>query len=199
MAFDVNELDFENIGEWPKVAKAIFLAVCCAILMGVFYKLVLEKDIKVLETKQQKEVELRQKFEAKAALASNLPVYKAQLEQMNEVFFTLLQQLPASHEIAGLIDELSFLGTDSGLKFQTIRWAAEVEHEFSTELPIQIVVEGQYDQLGQFVSDIAGLPRIVVLDDIMLSRKGESKEPDRPENLLVMSMKAKTYRYKDVK
>lgn len=189
----LSELDFDNVGDWPKSIKAVCILVACLIVGGGMYKFLLADEVQLLESKQKQEQELRLKFESKAALASNLPVYKAQLEEMNEVFFTLLQQLPASHEIAGLIDELSFLGIDSGLKFQTIRWEAEVQHEFSTELPIRIVVEGQYDQLGQFVSDIAGLPRIVNLENILLTKKTDDSD------LLVMSVTAKTYRYKENK
>jgi type IV pilus assembly protein PilO len=189
----LNELDLENIGDWPKLVKGLFILVICLLLSGGIHYYLVVDQMKLLETKQLQEQELRLKFESKAALASNLPAYKAQLAKMNDVFFTLLQQLPASHEIAGLIDELSFLGTDNGLKFRTIRWEAEVDQEFSTELPLQIIVEGEYDQLGGFVSDVAGLPRIVILDNIQLTRSTDE------DAKLVMSMMAKTYRYKEGK
>ena len=100
------------------------------------------------------------------------------------------EQLPEKHEIPGLLDELSFIGIDNGLEFRRINWEPEVEHEFSTELPIKLEVSGSYHQLGAFVSAVAALPRIVILDNITMKKQGDG-------GTLSMAMLAKTYRYKE--
>ena len=58
--------------------------------------------------------------------------------------------------------------------------------EFYSELPISIRVIGGYHQLGEFVSGIAALPRIVTTHNISITRQSGSK--------LVMDATAKTYR-----
>ena len=55
-------------------------------------------------------------------------------------------------------------------------------------LPIQIRVVGNYHELGNFVSGVAALPRIVTLHNITLSPKGDT---------MVMTATAKTYRRLD--
>jgi type IV pilus assembly protein PilO len=97
-----------------------------------------------------------------------------------------LKQLPNTHEVAGLLDDISFIATDNGLTLNRINWEPEVKHEFSTELPMRIEVVGTYHELGKFTADMAALPRIVILDSFQLSREGE---------LIGMSMQAKTYKY----
>ncbi|WP_427980813.1 type 4a pilus biogenesis protein PilO [Agarivorans sp.] len=186
----LNELDLENIGSWPKLAKIIFVVFICALIAaGSYYYLVADEQKKLTQL-EAKEQELRSKFEVKAALAGNLPAYQKQVEEMSEAFASLLKQLPEKHEIPGLLDELSFIGIDNGLEFRRINWEPEIEHEFSTELPIKLEVSGQYHQLGAFVSGVAALPRIVILDNITLKKQGDG-------GMLSMAMLAKTYRYKE--
>ncbi|MEE1676319.1 type 4a pilus biogenesis protein PilO [Agarivorans aestuarii] len=187
---ELNELDLESIGTWPKLAKIVFVVVVCGLITaGYYYYQIADEKTKLVQL-EAKEQELRQKFEVKAALAGNLPEYQKQVEEMKQAFASLLKQLPEKHEIPGLLDELSFIGIDNGLEFRRINWEPEVEHEFSTELPIKLEVSGSYHQLGAFVSAVAALPRIVILDNITMKKQGDG-------GTLSMAMLAKTYRYKE--
>ncbi|BEU04834.1 pilus biosynthesis protein PilO [Agarivorans sp. OAG1] len=187
---ELNELDLESIGTWPKLAKIVFVVVVCGLITaGYYYYQIADEKTKLVQL-EAKEQELRQKFEVKAALAGNLPEYQKQVEEMKKAFASLLKQLPEKHEIPGLLDELSFIGIDNGLEFRRINWEPEVEHEFSTELPIKLEVSGSYHQLGAFVSAVAALPRIVILDNITMKKQGDG-------GTLSMAMLAKTYRYKE--
>jgi Tfp pilus assembly protein PilO len=136
-----------------------------------------------------KESELKAQFESKAMLAANLGAYKAQMVQLEQLVDTQLKQLPNTHEVAGLLDDISFIATDNGLKLNRINWEPELKHEFSTELPMRIEVVGTYHEIGKFTADMAALPRIVILDSFTL---GQSKDAG---DLISMSMLAKTYKY----
>ncbi|RKF21346.1 pilus assembly protein PilP [Alginatibacterium sediminis] len=186
---ELNELDFEDIAGWPPLAKVVFGFVVCGLIVAGMYYFVLKDEQLELDKLHKQEVELRAQFEGKAGLAGNLEAYQLQVDEMDKAFSTLLGQLPSQHEIAGLLDELSFIGVKNGLVFRRINWEREVNKDFSTELPISLLVEGSYDELGKFVSDIAALPRIVILGKVKLSRKNGD------ESVLVMSVTAHTYRY----
>ena len=101
----------------------------------------------------------------------------------------MLKQLPATHETPGLLDDITYAGTSTGLTFVRINWMPEIEKDFYTELPIQIDVVGDYHQFGNFVSEVAKLPRIVSLHDFSVT----TDKDDR----LVFNVVAKTYRYKE--
>ena len=109
--------------------------------------------------------------------------------QLEQLVDTQLKQLPNTHEVAGLLDDISFIATDNGLKLNRINWEPELKHEFSTELPMRIEVVGTYHEIGKFTADMAALPRIVILDSFTL---GQSKDEGE---LISMSMLAKTYKY----
>lgn len=187
-----DDLDFNNIGSWPAALKVIVCAVVFGVLLVLGYQFHL-KDLRAnLERAEQQEVALRKDFADKSYRAANLEAYKAQLAEIEERFSGLLKQLPKDSEVPGLLEDITQMGLNSGLEFESITLQPEVAQQFYVELPINIVVRGSYHDLATFVSSVAGLPRIVTLGDFTISPVSASN-PD----LLAMNILAKTYRYND--
>ena len=186
---DLNELELENVGSWPALYRGVFIALVCSIFVGAFYYYVIIPQQDELKVVQAKEQELKKQFTVKAALSSNLEAYKEQLVEINVIFEGLVNKLPSTKEIARLLDDISFIGADNGLQMKSIKWGKQKDAgELSVEVPISIQVVASYDQLGDFAADIAALPRIVILDDLRLT-KAQSEQ-------LTFNVIAKTYRYK---
>jgi len=186
---DLGELDFENIGSWPLLHRVIFITSVCFILSGAFFYYVTMPQIDQLEQVEAKEQTLKNEFKIKAALSSNLDEYRAQMDQIKVIFNRLLNKLPSNVEVASLLDDISFIGANNGLQFKSINWGVTTDAELSIEVPISIQVIGKYQELGRFAADIAALPRIVILDNLKLS-KGQNE-------LMTLNVIAKTYRYKE--
>jgi type IV pilus assembly protein PilO len=89
-----------------------------------------------------------------------------------------------------LLIDINQAGLGRGLAFELFK-PAEKENftEFYAELPVSIKVTGQYHDLGAFASDVAKMPRIVLLTDLKL-------DPPK-DGVLSMEAVAKTYRYLD--
>lgn len=185
---DLNELEFENVGSWPALYRGVFIALVCAIFAGAFYYYVTIPQWEQLKVVKAKEQTLKDNFKGKAALSSNLEAYRSQMVEIKVIFEGLINKLPSKKEIASLLDDISFIGSDNGLQFKSINWGAKKDGELSVEVPISINVVGSYEQLGNFASDIAALPRIVILDNLRL-KKGSKDQ-------LTLNVVAKTYRYK---
>lgn len=186
---ELNNLDMSDMGSWPVAAKALVVAVLVLMIGVLTFFLLVDDQITQLEMSEAKEQELRQVYRVKYASAVNLELYKAQMVEMEQTFSFLLKQLPATHETPGLLDDITYAGTSTGLTFVKINWLPEIEKDFYTELPIKIDVVGDYHQFGNFVSEVAKLPRIVSLHDFSVTT-------DKDERL-VFNVVAKTYRYKE--
>ncbi|MFT6431243.1 MAG: type IV pilus assembly protein PilO [Halopseudomonas sp.] len=189
---DVNNIDFNNVGAWPGALKFIVGLLLLIALMFAGYHFHLKDLQVVLERSEVQEVTLREDFVAKSFRAANLEAYKDQLVEIEERFGTLLKQLPSDTEVPGLLEDITQMGLNSGLEFESITLQPETAKQFYIELPISIVVQGNYHDLGTFVSSIASLPRIVTLHDFTIAPVAEGN-PD----LLKMSILARTYRYND--
>ncbi len=186
---DWNEIELDNIGEWPVIVKVICGAFIAGLVLFFSYSLLVSDEIDSYHNAVAKEVELRTTYRTKYAVASKLDIYRLQMIEMEDKFSQLLKRLPTSNETPGLLDDLSYVGTTSGLTFLKIGWLPEVEKEFYTELPIKIEVVGTYHEFGQFVGKVAQLPRIVSLHDFSILSSGEKQ--------LTFSVIAKTYRYEE--
>lgn len=186
---ELNELDFNEVGDWPTAVKTISaMLLCVAVASGGYWFFTKDKLLQLEELKN-KEPELKTAFEAKQVKAANLEAYEKQMEEMKLSFGAMLRQLPSRTEVANLLIDISQTGMSSGLEFELFRPGSEVPADFYAELPIQIRVIGDYHQFGEFVSKVAALPRIVTLHDFSIQDKKEGK--------LAMDITAKTYRYFD--
>lgn len=191
MAYDfsqINDLDLNNLGSWPKEIKIGFVVIISILTLFLGNYFFIGDALDDLENKQQEELKLRDSYRIKHAIAANLDVYREQMAQMEIQLATMLKKLPASHETPGLLDDITFVGTAAGLSIIRINWESEVEKEFYTELPLRIEVIGDFHDFGNFVSDVAALPRIVSLHDFVIKRTADTK--------LRLDILAKTYRYK---
>jgi type IV pilus assembly protein PilO len=192
MKFDASQFDgleLDTIGQWPPAAKlllAIFLAIA-VVFLG--YIALIKDQMTQLDNAFAKENTLKESYRSKYHVAANLDLFRTQMAEAEDTFANQLRILPNSHEIPGLLDDITFVGTSSGLDFVKLQWQPEISKEIYIELPIDIEVVGSYHSFGQFVSKIADLPRIVTLHDfkIMIQRN----ESDS----LNLTLQAKTYRY----
>ena len=191
---ELQSLDINDIGRWPLLFRALFVTLFFAVAAGAgLYFLVYEGQMPRLERAQQEEQELRKSFEQKQRKAANFNAYRDQLAEIERSFGTMLRQLPGKTEIPNLLVDISQTGLASGLQEELFQPSSEVRKDFYAEKPIKMRLTGSYHEFGRFVSDIAALPRIVTLHDIEI----KPQKSDDTDDLLVLTVTAKTYRYLD--
>ncbi|HHJ17035.1 MAG TPA: pilus assembly protein PilO [Gammaproteobacteria bacterium] len=186
---ELNDLDINNIANWPMPARVAIIGVVFIAVLGLGYWFDIKDQGVRLEKAEQKETQLRQTFEARAKKAANLAAYEQQLAEMKESFGAMLRQLPNKTEVAELLVDISQTGLAAGLEFELFKPQNEVPREFYAELPISIRVKGDYHEFGNFISGIAALPRIVTVHNIKMEPNDQGE--------LTMDILAKTYRYMD--
>jgi type IV pilus assembly protein PilO len=186
---DLKNIDINNIPGWPAPVKIGGIVLICIVLLFLGYYLLISDELDQYSQAQKKEESLKQTFLDKKALAINLPAYKQQMEDMHQQFGTLLRQLPNKTEVPNLLVDITQAGLGRGLNFVLFKPEKEKPQEFYAELPISIKVTGGYHELGQFVSDLAALPRIVTVGDINITADAKSS------SVLTMSANARTFRY----
>jgi len=207
----LRNIDFNDVSRWPLSVKATAIALICAAVLGAGLWLDTRSQMDTLESIRQKEKTLKSEFQDKQAKAANLDAYKVQMEEMRRSFGAMLRQLPSKTEVAELLVDISQTGLQSGLEFELFKPESERPADFYAELPIKIKVAGSYHEFGQFVSDVAALPRIVTLQDFSIGpisgKQGDKKSKNGKKNdkksegtsatqdILIMEVTAKTFRY----
>ncbi len=187
---DIKTLDPKQPGNWPWPVKAAAMVAIFVVLQIAAYFLLWAQQKEQIEKGQADVAKQKDVFLEKKKLAVNLDSYKQQRAEIEQAFGALLKQLPNKSEMDALLIDINQAGLGRGLAFDLFK-PSEKENftEFYAELPVNIKVTGNYHDLGAFASDVAKMPRIVLLTDLKL-------DPPK-DGLLSMEAVAKTYRYLD--
>jgi len=186
---DFRGLDPNDPGQWPLLPRvAALVAVFLLIVVGGWW-FDWSDQLTQLDSKQKEELTLKDDWIAKKRQAVNLPEYKRQLSEIDRQFGALLKQLPNRSEIESLLADINQAGLGRGLQFELFKPGSEAMKDFYAELPIAVRVTGGYHDLGEFVGDVAQMPRIVTLNDVAIEAQKEGG--------LKFDATAVTYRYLD--
>jgi len=188
-------LDAKDVGRWPLLFRVLAISIIFLIVaVGGTYYFVWRSKIPQLESVEQQEQDLRATFESKQKLAANFDAYRAQLEEVERTFGAMLRQLPGETEVPSLLVDISQTGLAAGLDERLFQPMNETAQEAYAALPIKIQLVGSYHELGNFVSGVAALPRIVTLHDVSLKPLAKGRDQGFAGDL-VMDVTARTYRY----
>lgn len=200
---DLNELDFNNAGSWPPLAKTVAIALACAVVGAAGYWFDTSHLLENLDTARRTEEQLRQEFAKKQGVLINLDAYRAQLGELEGLLHTMLRQLPTRTEMPDLLEDISNTGRINGLAFELFRPQDERPQDFYAAKPISIRARASYHQFGTFVSSIAALSRIVTVESATVAaaqqqagRKGGGNTVSPAQELLIEAT-LQTYRYLD--
>ncbi|MFZ6780974.1 type 4a pilus biogenesis protein PilO [Undibacterium sp. Ji83W] len=198
MAINLNEIgqsvgaQFQGLnglhpGLWPlapRIASAMGVLIV-VVALGWYFQW--DGQMTSIETGQAEEVKLRGEYKQKLQQAINLDALKEQRKLVQQYVATMEKQLPSQAEMAALLADINQAGQGRGLAFDSFIPGLPAVKDYYAELPIAIKIQGNYHDLGQFVADIAKLPRIVTLNNLNIIRNADG--------VLILDVTAKTFRY----
>lgn len=182
-------LNQNDPGTWPPLPRYTVYAALLVLALALGWYLWLSGVKEQLDSARQQEVQLRSTYKSKLAQAVSLDLLKAQKAQVEQYVLVLEKQLPGKAEMDALLSDINQAGIGRGLQFDLFRPGQVDVRDYYAELPISIEVQGSYNDLAAFTSDIARLSRIVTINDISIGRGTQGR--------LRMNATAMTYRYLD--
>jgi type IV pilus assembly protein PilO len=186
---DFRGLDPNDPGFWPLAPRIAVLVALLAVTVALAWWFDWRDQADLLEKRRAEEIQLKQDWKTKKALAMNHDAYKLQLEETDRQFGALLKQLPNRAEMDSLLSDINQAGLGRGLQFELFKPGADVVKDFYAEMPIDVRIVGTYPDFGAFAEDVAAMPRIVTLNNIAIE--------GQKDGTLKLDAKATTYRYLD--
>jgi type IV pilus assembly protein PilO len=183
-------LNGRHPGQWPIVPRFLCAVGVFVVLLGLAWYFYWSGQMDELDAGQQAEVKLREAYKGKIHEAINLDALLKQKAQVEEYVSTLEKALPSKAEMDALLSDINHAGLGRGLQFELFKPGQVIVKDYYAEQPIEIKVTGSYHDIGSFSSDIANLPRIVTLNNLVLTSK---------DGTLTLDSVAKTFRYLDPK
>ncbi|MBE3654188.1 fimbrial protein [Vibrio navarrensis] len=187
---DWQDLDIDEIAEWPLLPQSLVVLLLMMIIQGFGYWFYLQPEQEALQRAVEEEQNLKVALRIKANKAAALPQLQSQLDELSKRYDYLLQQLPAQKELATLLASVNELGLENDLTFTRIDWGEKLSKDFLYHLPLNIELTGNYNDIGQFSQAIAELPRIISFSDVTWQRVSLES------STLHFRVKANTYQFK---
>ena len=198
---DFRGLNFNDPGVWPLAPKVVAYALILIGTVTAGWLFDWSDQWVSLEQKQIEETNLRENWVIKKRQAVNLDEYKRQLEEIGYQLNTLVRQLPGKAEMESLLSDINQAGVGRGLQFDLFQPTRHDIREFYAAVPVTISVTGSYNDIGEFASDVAKMPRIVTIKNLALSvpasNHNKKSTSGMYEGRLKLDATAETYRYLD--
>jgi type IV pilus assembly protein PilO len=185
----MNPIDF-ILRQKPAV-KILVLALIMGAILGIYWQVFYRPVVAEIKAIEPELNQLKAELSAKRDIVKEKGRYEAELEQTRAELHLALKQLPNKSEIPTLLENISELGMSAGLQFKLFRPNAEVPKNFYAEIPVEIEVEGKFRDLVTFFDEVAKMPRIVNISDIVITI------PQKPTgNSVILNTKCKATTYK---
>ena len=191
---DVNPTIQARLDQIAKLSNPVRAAIAAsiAVLLGTGYFMLMYQDASdKLEKLHVKELELQRKLSEVRSIAANIDEFEEEIKVLELKLQKVLRQLPNDKEIEVLLTDISNLGKTAGIEIKSFQRREEVVHGFYAEVPIDLVIEGEYHDLARFFDMLAGLPRIVNMGSLSVKVTSESMEA----TVLKVSGTATTFRF----
>ena len=108
----------------------------------------------------------------------NLAKLESEYERLHEKWVAAQDLLPQEEEVAKLLRKVTKAGNQSGIEFTLFQPQDQVMREFVIEHPVKVIVQGQYHDVGIFLSKVANLDRIINVNGLHI-KAVKNKPSDR--------------------
>ncbi len=189
------KLFLEKIDKIGKLSKLYRILICFGIflmLIGPCVYFSYQPKVKKIGKLKTEQETLETRLIRARAKAKKLEYFQDKLKKAQTEFTIAVKKLPEKKEIPSLLSNVSRSGHDSGLEFLLFEPKAERTKEFYAEIPVSIIVTGNYHKTVLFFDRVARLHRIVNIDDIKMTTIKGSGE-------LTTSCTAVTYKFVETK
>jgi type IV pilus assembly protein PilO len=163
------QYDIKKIYEWPIGARALVLAFVSVmvLILGFIvdiwpYQSQFNNDkLQEVDLKNQLQLMINQQYVMKNDIAQ-LPTVKALLVNWQKNILT-------KNELPDILDEIIKIGQNNSLKIIAFNPATEVKDGIYYKTPVSIDMTGTYNQIANFISQLANMPKIINIDSFTLS------------------------------
>ena len=170
----IMETDFTRLPRYARIGIAALLAASLLLLLRVAW---LGPRMREIDAKRAalagKEAELTLARREGAALARD----RERAAELALGLDRLGAAPPAREEVSALLRRLQIFALQSGLTIRALRPQAASQRDLHAEWSYRLHLDGTYQGLTRFFGRVAELPRIVVIDDVVI-RAAASPEPD---------------------
>jgi type IV pilus assembly protein PilO len=180
----------QNFVDGPKLPKVVLGVVGLVALVALSYFLLISPIQERIAALVQKKAQVVTEVTQARAQVAEIERFRRELVELEKRLVLLQDRLPSEKETPTLYRALSSAAEQAGLGVSLFQPREARAKDVVSEIPIILSAEGSYHQLAKFFERVAGLPRVVTVNDFKMSGLGKAK------NSMKADMTLATYMYK---
>jgi type IV pilus assembly protein PilO len=165
------DLQFNSIDDIPIPFRVVFIAAVCALLFYFAYMFDFSYGLRVIRANKNQETDLKAALQSLINSRNDL---QANINDYPQLFATLIEwqdQLIKPEQLPDLLNEILKVGTGNSLQFDLFNPGEKVKEDIYYKVPIIIVVEGSYNQIADFISQLANMKWLIAVDNFIIAKK----------------------------
>jgi len=159
----------DNIQSLPWYGQLAFFLIVGIIVLVIYYAL-FYTDGQSTITSLDKQIET---VDMEIKRAEKKESQKKQIEeeitQKQKVLEDLMEVLPEDKEIAQIIRKVQSIVSSARLRIQNWTTQSDRQKEIYVEMPISIIIEGNYHNLGTFFDQLSKLKKIFTVNNLSIN------------------------------
>lgn len=196
----MKKYDLKTIYEWSAIPQAFVIGLICIIVYFIGDRV----DTSTLKIKlfnsEQQEQSLKQQMGLIINEEQSVKNDISQFAKYNAMLTAWHKQMINYSDLPELLNQILKIGSNNQLHFALFSPGSEIKENLYYRVPIKLIVVGSYHQLANFISQVANLSWIVVVDDFTISKENTNDvlgaklaEQANAENLLTAGIVLDVY------
>lgn len=165
MKYPLNE-----IYDWPILPKAVVIILFCFIILYFGYFLSFSDQISKLNRLERQEQDLKTQYSAVASdvntLLKELAAYPLLINALN----VAQNKIISPKELPEVLNDILRISRQNELEINQFNPQPEVKSNAYTKVTIKALMTGTYDQIANFVSQIANMDKTIAISNFILSK-----------------------------
>ena len=184
---NIKEFSFENLPS--RTRHAIYVSLIIIVAAACYWYVLRPKNERLNALTTQNN-QLQQEVQQGRAVEIRYNEFKQELENLEARLIVLQTILPTEKEASAFLRSIQQMASTSELKIDLFKPQNLVAHDFYSDWPVEIRVEGNYHGLGRFFEKISKAPRIVDIPTLTINN---IKDQTNSRRTIIATGMATTY------
>jgi type IV pilus assembly protein PilO len=172
----------------PKLPKVVLGVLGLVALGALSYFLLLSPIQARIEALLQRRTQVTAEVAQARAQVAEIERFRREIAELEKRLVLLQDRLPSERETPTLYRALSSAAEQAGLGVSLFQPREARAKDVVNEIPIVLTAEGNYHQLAKFFERVAGLPRVVTVNDFKMSGLSRARTSMRADMTLATYM-----------
>lgn len=167
--------DIKEVYDWPLIPKAILIVLMCVLLLFLAYFFDFSGSLRRLGLAKQQEIDLKTQFVSLSNSEADIKQELKKYPMLEEVLVAFQKKLIAPDDLPEVMNDILKMGEQNGLKFINFTPGKEEKLDKYIKITVKAVVTGTYDQIANFMSQVANIDRFVAIGNFTIVKAAQAQ------------------------